>query len=96
MGRAGPQSQGMGAGAGKWVGGMANPVGACLLGFERHEEPLYFLVFTHVYTYPQNVCVLTLRKNGKDLCMRPSPSGWRNSVQGVCGPMLPSVPTYAL
>lgn len=67
MGRAGPQSQGIGAEVEKWACGVASWVGACLLGFEKHEEPLYFLVFNHVYTYPQHVCVLTLRKNYKYL-----------------------------
>lgn len=41
MGRAGPQSQGMGVGTGKWAGGKAVRISACLLGFERHEELLY-------------------------------------------------------
>lgn len=60
MGRAGAQSQGMGAGTGKWAGSVAMWVGACLLGFERREEPLYSRVLTRVHPPTHGMSVFLL------------------------------------
>lgn len=47
----------------------------------------------HLYVH---VCVLTLRRNCKHLCMKHTSSGWRNSVVRMDAPRLPTTSLWLL
>lgn len=62
MGRDGPQSQGMGAGAGEWAGGVAMKVGAASLALSALKNLVLSIAPSYVYSTPTHGMCVPYRK----------------------------------